>query len=326
MSTTTIETPTMTTPATIGDEPTLTEILEEQRLAARVASSMSLDRMLIRDPDRVVHMVERRMKALETVRLGAVKQTDPIDWTINQDKEGRKIATLRKSGCSKVRKYFGISTTNIRPQEVKITQNPDGTTTGEIWGDAFCALTGEIVQNLRGARTSGEQFTGRTEKETKAPHSVEMSDLKESVRTNLENKAVRIMAGMSAVPVEELQAAWKDTGKDATKCYRGHGYGTSAEREAAINLDLLRAIFKEITAATKKPEAELLKEATIYSKNGKTYWSRAITDIKYDWQIQRAVDRMKEKYPEPTAKVLAAAQASEEAVPAEAEREPGMEG
>ncbi len=312
--------------AVMGDEPTMVEIEEERGLARRVAGSLSLDRMLMRDPDRVVMMVENRAKALERVRLGAIKITDPIDWTINVDKEGRKIATLRKSGCSKVRKHFGVSTGNIRPQEVKVTQNSDGTTTAEIWGDAFCGLTGEFVQNLRGARTSGEQFTGRTEKETNASKALELSDLKEACRTNLENKAVRILSGMTAVPVEELKTTWGSE-KDVERCYKGHGYGSSADRKAGVNIDLLRAVVKAVAEATKKAEDVVLKDCTIYKKGDKTYWARALSDIRYDWQIERAIDRLKEKHPDIVGKLLEATQPPKAEVDAPAEdREPGLEG
>lgn len=283
-------------PVPAGDEPTLADVIEERNLAKRITFAVSIDRLAVQDPERVVKVMENRMKALESVRMGAIKQTEPHDWTLNQDKEGHVIATLRKSGGSKVRKYFGISTLNIRPDEVKVTSE-DGKQIAEIWGDGICGLTGEMILNVRGARAASEEFVGRGS----------LSDLKEAARTNLENKVVRILAGMTAVSLEELKAAWTGTDKSTDRCYRGHGYGSSNERDAAVNLETLKTVIKAVALATGKGEKDLLCEATIYAKNGKKYWAREFTDVKYDWQITRALDRLKEKYAEPVGNAMAPA-------------------
>ncbi len=294
--TTTLETPHQTALAVpAGDEPSLADIMEERNLAKRITFAVSIDRLAVSDPDRVVKVMENRMKALESVRMGAVKQTEPHDWTLNQDKEGHVIATLRKSGCSKVRKYFGISSYNIRPEEVKITTDPEsGKQIAEIWGDGVCAMTGEMILNVRGARSASEEFTGRGS----------LSDLKEAARTNLENKVVRILSGMTAVSLEELKSVWSGTEKSPDRCYRGHGYGSSGERETSVNLETLKTVIKAVALATGKAEKDLLYEASIYAKNGKKYWAKEYSDIKYDWQINRAIDRLKEKYAEPVKKAL----------------------
>lgn len=273
----------------IETEPTQEEIAEERNLSKRVTMAISIDRLASIQPEKVVQIMESRMKALESIRLGAIRATQPHNWTLNRDKEGHVIATLRRSGAENVRKYYGISTINVRPQEVVIRKNDEGGYTAEIWGDGHCGLTGEQIMNVRGARGSKEEFVGRGT----------MDDLRESARTNLETKIVRILSGTSSVSVQELQSAWSESVKRVEDCYRGHGYGKSSERGGDLTPDALSAYIKTISEAKKIPEAKLLQEATIYTtKNGTKAWAKAVSDLRYGWQIEKAIQRLQEKYPD----------------------------
>ncbi len=296
-------------------KPTITEILspeeiaQEQNLARRVTTPVTLDRLLISQPERVQMIMEQRMRALENIRLGAIKQTEPHDWVLNRDRESRVTGLLGKSGAVKVRKFFGISTLNIRPDEVKVTTNPDGTVTGEIWGDGYCGLTGEWIMNVRGSRTSSEQFTGRTEKETSASKSVELSDLKEATRSNLENKVVRILAGMTAISAAELKKAWEGTDKKVDDCRKGHGYGKSDERGPGATIEAVATLIDAIAEAKQLDRGELLKKATAYKdKSGKFGYARSLDDLRYGWQIERALKSLQMAYPD-VAATMAATQA-----------------
>lgn len=282
------------------------EIEQERAIAKRITGAVSIDRLAMLDPEKVKTVIENRINALGQVRLAAIRATNPHDWTLNRDKEGHSIASLRKSGAVQVRKYFGISTLNVRPAETIVREQSDGIVTAEIFGDGFCALTGETVMNVRGARSSGEDFVGGGPGREKAW----LSDLKEAARTNLENKVVRILSGMTAVSEDELKAAWTGTTKTADKCYRGHGFGRSSDRETtgtasdgdAITAERIGALVAAISKQKTIAEAELWKEATIYTdKDKKVRWQKSAADLKFGWQIERAWNRLVEKYGNPLA-------------------------
>lgn len=213
--------------AEVVDVPT-EEIEEEKTTRALVEArrkadwQTTVDSLVALDPSRAIEAFKAREEVLTTLRLAAVRATRPLDWTLSRDKEGREVATLRKSGASILRKYYGISIFDIRPVDpktgaayVEIVEDEDKNRVAQVWGSARSAVTGEEVFDVRGVRAYGEQFTGRGT----------TADLCEAARTSMETKIIRILSGTSAMPIEELEEAWQGTSKSSGQCYRGHGYG-----------------------------------------------------------------------------------------------------
>lgn len=212
--------------------------------------SVSLDALVLHDPKRAIDVVQARIEALGAIRRAALAATSGNDWTVSADKEGRAVATLRASGAQRVRKYYGISVQPAGPVRIVEELGSDNKkrTFAEADGDAICALTGETADGLVGRRGLTEQFIGRAEEVAG------LGDLRAAARTSLETKAVKILAGMSAIAPEELALAWGCTVKEATdKCYRGHGFGSSESRRGggvagAISEKQVKLVFARLAA------------------------------------------------------------------------------
>ncbi|MFH1690882.1 MAG: hypothetical protein ABIE42_11725 [Candidatus Eisenbacteria bacterium] len=202
----------------------LNDAPDEQELA--LASALSLDAIAQREPKRALEIVQNRIMALQQIRRASIASTSGNDWTLNSNPEGQVAATLRRSGAEKIRKFWGIS---VYPCGDVSIRKEEKVTVAEIYGDAHCGLTNERSTGLRGYRTSTEPFIGRDG--TRGTPNVGDEDLKQAARTSLETKAVRILAGMSAVSVEDLADAWGcDEEAVTARCYRGHGFGSSKDR------------------------------------------------------------------------------------------------
>ena len=207
------------------------EVAEEVALMRRAPRAMTLDQIAVRDPKSAVAIITNRINAIQAIWTAAVAATEPGDWTLFKDKEGTIVGLLRKSGCVKVRKYFGISIINIRPMnertkaaEVEIYKSESGRCYGQIFGDAYCSITGETWPDIRGVRSMNEKFIGRDDNE---------ADFAESCRTALENKGVRIAAAMVNVPLDRIaEAKGMTPAAFMARANRGAGFGTASEREA----------------------------------------------------------------------------------------------
>ena len=213
----------------------LEEIAAERSLAALVQPGRGLDvtaapsmgAIAQADPDRAVQIVQARIEGLQTIRRAAIAATGPQDWVLFRDREGHVSALLRASGAAKVAGYYGVV---IRPRgDVVVRRGEDGGgKVAEIQVDAACAVLGTAICGLVASRHEGEQFTGRDHA------TVGLEDLKKAAYTSALAKAVRILCGLSGVSLSDLATAWECSEESAEKrCYRGSGYGKSADRQPA---------------------------------------------------------------------------------------------
>lgn len=282
-----------------------------------------------KSPEAAESLLNIRRAYIEKARAIAIASTVPEDWTLYKDKEGHVVGTLRDSGAVSVRKWMGISITAHRPvingvAEPKITDDRievDGKVrtveVAEMWANGYCALTGEEVTDvyvgLRSLNEDGRQnFVGRGH----------LQDLKASCRTTLDTKVVRILSGLRKVSVELLVKG----GLDVNKCYLGSGYGNAASRAASsvtgedmkarqekLHRDLLRRV-----GGNMDTYRDLLKELTLWKKDGKDFFARQVSDITQDWKIEKVETALKAHPQFGDAKVGAA--------PAAGVPEPGTEG
>jgi hypothetical protein len=264
--------------------PLALEISAETQLAALAERSL-LD--TLQKSENASLILAKRAELMSTARHLALRATRPEDWILTKDKQDIEIAMLSGPGADQVANLFGIQILNIRPldergifQPEKIVDEKDPKRyTLRAWCDAFSRVTGRAVQSLEASRRSDEDFTGRS---VDAGGAITFrgdgaldSDLRAAVQTLLRTKAVRVLGGMTRVPLSELKAA----GLDTAKCRRGHGYGSGDNRRAqdgaeadvvqqaeALWKDILRRVGGDESAAN-----QVLKEITAYPahKEGK---------------------------------------------------------
>src|SRR5262245_36954160 len=172
-----------------------------------------------------IAVIEAKITVLTTLRRAAIRSTSPEDWTKFKTKEehgGQEVAYLQDAGCDRVADFFGIVKYNISKPEKVVGADPTQFHY-LIQGNGRCKLTGQIVESVEGGRSSTDDFV-------KGKTGVELELLvRKAARANLDGNIVRELAGLKAVPVAELAAAWAGTNKRVEQCRRGRGYGTADE-------------------------------------------------------------------------------------------------
>jgi hypothetical protein len=176
-----------------------------------------------------LEIVEARVQVLQTLRKAAIRATSPEDWLLFKAPDhsgGQVVGYLQDSGADRVRDLYGIEIFNVSMPEKVAGGNP-----GEfhyiISAAGRCKLTGQVVENMEGGRSSTDDFCA-------GKNGVQLDlDVRKAARANLDGSITRELAGLKSVPQEELDIAWNGTNKKIENCRRGRGFGGKAERQGA---------------------------------------------------------------------------------------------
>lgn len=282
------------------------ETREELALAQRLEDSFISRMEQIENAEAIF---ERRAKLLETAHLIAIRRTRPEDWVLFRGTDGGVTAMLTASGADLMADVFGIEIKNIRPLDNRGVFAPEklevpgksGVYTLRAWCDARSNITGRKVESLEAGRRSDEKFVGRNvdaDQKFVARDGVALeSDLRAAVQTLLRTKAVRVLCGMTRVPVSDLERAWNGTAKKVADCRKGSGYGSGSERKSTDGADAAtvgeaEALWKEMLRRVGGDESaalQLLREITAYPAKEGSYKAFAGCT---SWQQLNTPDRV----------------------------------
>jgi hypothetical protein len=304
----------------------LDEILEESRQTERAERSFVEKLSAMAEAEEIF---ERRTRLIETCYLVAINRTRPEDWILFKDPQGNVHAMLAASGAQLVAEVYGIKLSNVRPRDDQGLFDPERVVYSPgIFGfrgacDAWSRINGR-EQMIEMTRRSDEDFTGRTVDEAgRFTHDKDKKvgafegDLRSSVLTGLLTKSVRVLCGMTRVPISDLERAWGTSGKKTERCRKGHGFGSSADRNAgAVTSDDIKTEVEKLKAEVTRcvggdlgAAKKLVREIT----SGPNFAGFDSLDrITKDFQVTQAWTNLK-KHPL-------------YAPPKAAEREPGSEG
>ena len=173
-----------------------------------------------------VAIIDARVQVLETLRKSSIRATGPEDWLLFRapvEQGGQVVGYLQDCGAERVRPIWGIEVYNVSKPE-KIAGGDPGSFTYLISGDGRCSITHQVIEQIEGGRSSGEDFVkGKTGAELELL-------VRKAARANLDGRITRELAGMKSVPLDEVRAAWVGTTKNVDQCRRGRGFGTHDER------------------------------------------------------------------------------------------------
>jgi hypothetical protein len=241
--------------AIVPEEARMQEAMERE-YAVRARSLMARANMPSAEIDNIL---ANRERILTGARGLAIKKSKPLDWTLWRGAvDGEVVATPRSSLMAVAKKVYGISIFNYRPvgrngAEPEIVRTDefilgnDGKPkehngqkipvfTAKMWADGFCELTGETLPD--------QTYTARTGRF--AGQELYLSDLTQSCRTGLDKLITTKLTGLAKVAGDELVAITGDP-KFLERCYKGSGFGTSADRKAAaLSDDDLKAAAKAL--------------------------------------------------------------------------------
>lgn len=176
-----------------------------------------------------VEIIEARVQVVETLRRASIRLTSPADWLLfkaPEDQGGQIVGYCQDSGAERFRDLWGIEVYDVSEPE-KIAGNDPAVFTYIVRGSGRCRITGQILEQIEGARASTDDFCrGQTGVQ------LEVS-VRKAARANLDGGVTRELAGMKSVPIEEIAAAWEGTPKKIENCRHGRGFGTRDERLGA---------------------------------------------------------------------------------------------
>jgi hypothetical protein len=176
-----------------------------------------------------IEVIEARVLVLETLRKAAIRATSPEDWVLFKAPEehgGQIVGYLQDAGADRVRDLYGIEVYDISKPE-KIVGNDPTVFHYLVSGSGRCKLTRQVVEQIEGGRSSTDDFC-------KGKVGAELELLvRKAARANLDGNVTRELAGMKAVPADDLKLAWVGTNKRLEACRRGRGFGSASERLGA---------------------------------------------------------------------------------------------
>src|SRR5262245_17972632 len=160
------------------------------------------------DPDVPLKRIQTMIRALQDLRKAAISETYPSDWIIHvsRDLNGnviRQVGYLQDCGAERAAKPFGIMVGE--PHRSREDFQWDQTFAYHLTAPAWSKVTGERIERVEGSRWSGDTFFARQVKED--GDRVDPTDVSKAAYANLHGRAVRALAGLSAVPVDILEAA-----------------------------------------------------------------------------------------------------------------------
>lgn len=168
-------------------------------------------------------IINARAAIVETLRVQSLRLTHPADHVLNRAPDGQVVSYLQDGGCDRVRDIWGIEVFGVGAPQ-KVAGNAPGEFHYLIIGSGRCKLTGQVLENVEGGRSSTDDFV-------KGKSGVELELLvRKAARANLDGNITRELAGLKAIPVDELTRAWTGTGKRVEDCHKGHGFGSRDER------------------------------------------------------------------------------------------------
>ena len=191
------------------------------------AAAVTIEQLAALGVEPALVIIRARDQIIRTARKASLAMTAASDWLLFQRPDGVVTAYLQDVGAARVRPLWGIHVTNISKPEKINGAEPDDFA---YWltGDGYSTLTGGTVEAIEGARGSREDFV-------KGKVGVELDkDVRRAARANLNGSITRELAGLGAIPVDELIDAWKGSTKSIEHCARGRGFGSRDERLGGV--------------------------------------------------------------------------------------------
>lgn len=251
---------------------------------------------------KAVEIVERDIQIFKKVKTLSMSLTNESDWIVQGDG-----LYLQDSGSQKIAQPWGIKSRILKDTNGKpiIEKEIHSDKKGEYYvfvayGAGFSAKLGKSVEDV-GTGSQRDKFFGMKAGELREVEDIDINMIRKKAITNMHNRIVKRIIGLSSVTKEEL----KEAGLNIDKIHRVE-YETGSQKAAAVLSDESKKKRNEIwkiclnlANGNEKDAAFVLSQVSYFKdKDGNDHKLNDIKRLTSPKWIDSILKRAKERYAE----------------------------
>jgi hypothetical protein len=175
----------------------------------REGTSGELELLSIQDMtdsiERSIERVEKSVELYKRIRIVSLKLTKETDWIINRSSKGESLY-LQEKGSESIGNAWGIDVTGLR---LYIEWQEDDKGKYYVWnaeGKAYSRKLGRYIEDV-GTCSQRDKFFGKIGDSWKEIEDVDITNIKRKAVTNLYNRIIKRMVGLSSITREDVELA-----------------------------------------------------------------------------------------------------------------------
>ncbi len=238
-----------------------------------------------------VKQAEKYIESLNKIRLMAIKVTNTMDWSSQGDKP-----YLEKSGCDKIAGAFGVKIFN--PEFVKENCSDE---IGDyiVYTCSAHGVWNNHEESEIGTCSTRDDFFGKRGGQYKPLSEVDITDIKKKSFTNMANRLIKKLLGLSFTweEIEELSGGKiKKSTVQKVEFGKGSKGGNTDSPETKNNRDEIRRLLLLLNDNNEQAASKMLEAMTTF-KSAEGNIVKGKTRVQYltEKQIPRVLSDLKKE-------------------------------
>lgn len=242
--------------------------------------------------EREIAELEKNVEFFNRVKIVALKLTRATDWV----DQGANMYLMDR-GAENIAIAFGVDISGLEMKQ-EWADDPRGRYyTFVATGKAFSRKLGRWVEDI-GVCSQRDKFFGMVGGKLKEIEDVDMPNIRRKAVTNLYNRLIKRVVGLSGVTIEDLKAAGLDVSQIGRVDYRGGGQRSQAEltpEEKDVRAKLGNILLM-MANNDKAAAAKLLEKYSFWKDgDGKEHFASSLEKMSARW-IQSTYGKAKKEY------------------------------
>lgn len=241
--------------------------------------------------EKEIQEIEKGVELFNRIKIVALKLTKPTDWV---DQGGSMY--LMDRGSENIAIAFGVDISGLE-MKMEWVDDPKGRYyTFVASGKAYSRKLGRWVEDI-GVCSQRDKFFGMIGGKLKEIEDVDMANIRRKAVTNLYNRLIKRVVGLSGVTLDDLKISGMDVSKIVKVEYKGGSQKSSdlttggKDIKAKLDSMLLRMANNDKTEA-----AKLLKKFSYWKEvDGKEHFVTSSDKLSEKW-LSSTYGRIKKEY------------------------------
>ncbi len=176
--------------------------------------------------EKEIQEIEKGVELFNRIKIVALKLTKPTDWV---DQGGSMY--LMDRGSENIAIAFGVDISGLE-MKMEWVDDPKGRYYAFVAsGKAYSRKLGRWVEDI-GVCSQRDKFFGKIGDKFKEIEDVDMANIRRKAVTNLYNRLIKRVVGLSGVTVDDLKASGMDVSKIGRVEYKG-----GSQKASDLSLD-----------------------------------------------------------------------------------------